>query len=153
MENNMSDEVQAKPAETPEDGPQTPQDFLSKFKGAPDEDLIAKIKSSSPGGRLRMITSTDGQRVYILRAISAFELQQLQDGILKTVLPEKYPTALKTALAVKCVVWTSATPTGVLTDLELKSAGAGLVDTLHEVISELSDYMEAPQIRQFSADL
>jgi hypothetical protein len=139
--------------QAPEAEPETPMDFLSKIKNAPTEARIEEIKRSAPGGRLKLFTSSDGKRVYVLRAISAFELQQLEDGMLKTVAPEKYVTILKTELAAKCCVWTNTTANGALTSIELKQAGAGLVNTLHEIISELSDYMDSPQIRQFSADL
>jgi hypothetical protein len=149
----MNEEVQETNETNESEGPVTPFEFLKQFKGAPDENKINEMKHSAPGNRLRMFTSSDGKKVYVLRGISAFELEQLQNGILKTILPEKYPAALKNSLAAKCVVWTNATPTGRISEVEFKSLGAGLVDTLHEVISELSDYMESPQIRQFSADL
>jgi hypothetical protein len=136
-----------------EEQPQTPYEFLSSFKSAPTEARLDDIKSSVPGGRIKLFTSSDGKRAYILRGISAFELQKLQDGMLTTVKPDNYLAALKLELASKCCVWTSTTQTGLISNIELKQAGAGLTDTLHEIISELSDYMDAPQIRQFSVDL
>ena len=142
------------PQAVAQDAPLSPSEFLKTFKGAPSEARIEEMKKNSPGGRIKLITSSDGKRVYILRAISAFELQQLQDGsLLKTTAPEKYASLLKRELAAKCILWTNATPTGNLSTVELLNSGAGLVDTLHEVISELSDYMEGPQIQRYSADL
>ena len=152
----MADEVQAvtDTQDTTESAPLSPFDFLKQFSGAPSQEKINSFKQQAPGGRIKLITSSDGKRVYILRAISAFELQNLQESpIFKTVAPEKYALTLKTELAAKCILWTNATPTGKMDNMELKTSGAGLVDTLHEVISELSDYMEAPQIARYSADL
>ena len=145
------EEVQSTPETSTE---LSPYDFLKQFKNAPTQEKIAQMKAQSPGNRIKLITSSDGKRVYILRAISAFELQKLQEAsLLKTMSPEKYAGALKTELAAKCILWTNATPTGTMSNIELVNSGAGLVDTLHEVISELSDYMESPAIQRYSADL
>lgn len=148
MENKAEAQVDTE-VQTP-----SPYDFLKDFKGAPTQQKINEMKSQAPGGRIKLVTSSDGKRVYLLRAVSAFELQKLQDTIMSRGMTDaKYPTVLKAELAAKCIVWTNATPTGTMSVIDLNQSGAGLVDTLHEVISELSDYMESPQIARFSADL
>lgn len=136
------------------DGAMSPADFLKQFKGAPDSDKIALFKENAPGHRIKLFTSPDGKRVYVLRGISAFELEQIQisNGV-QTAAPNKQSDKVQQFVLSKCVLWTNTTASGRVTDTDLIAAGAGLVTTLTHIVNELSDFLDEVQIMRLSADL
>jgi len=142
--------------QTSEQQPQpqiTPFEFLQSFPDAPSLEQIDQWKQQAPGARLRIWHSTDGKRVYVLRGVGGQELGHLQAGIPPNIPPEKVPAEAQARLAILCCVWTSSTLDHKLSDLVLKGAGAGLPQTLQEIIYQLSDYMDPMDINRFSADL
>ena len=72
---------------------------------------------------------------------------------LRTSLQRRCTAEVQILLAIRCCVWTSSTIDHKLSDLALKGAGAGLPQTLQEIIYQLSDYMDPMDINRFSADL
>lgn len=134
--------------------PLSPMAYLATIPGAPTEAQLTLIKAQAPGGRVRLFTSSDGKRVYIMRGFSGLELKAIQGRIPAGISPQNYPEELQKAIAVACCVWTNAGQDGKLTDAILHgSSGAGLAIALHEVAAMLSDYMSPEQIEQYSADL
>ena len=131
----------------------TPFEFLQQFPEAPSLEQIEQWKQQAPGALLRIWHSSDGKRVYVLRAIGGQELAQLQASLPPNIPPEKVPGEVQILLAIRCCVWTSSTIDHKLSDLTLKGAGAGLPQTLQEIIYQLSDYMDPVDINRFSADL
>lgn len=147
----MSNEQQT-PAE-PQKG-LNPYDFIARFPGAPDKAKIDSWKQQVPGGRIKLKVSGDEKRVYIMRAISGLELGKLTQQILQQALPqEKLASELTSLVVCTCCLWTNASPTGQLTDQMLKASGSGLADTLHAVLSELSDYETPETIERLSVEL
>ena len=142
----MSDQIKEQPQITP-------FEFLQTFPEAPSLEQIEQWKQQAPGARLRIWHSTDGKRVYVLRAIGGQELGQLQASLPPNIPPEKVQAEVQILLAIRCCVWTSSTIDHKLSDLALKGAGAGLSQTLQEIIYQLSDYMDPMDINRFSADL
>jgi hypothetical protein len=142
----MSDQIKEQPQITP-------FEFLQTFPEAPSLEQIEQWKQQAPGARLRIWHSTDGKRVYVLRAIGGQELGQLQASLPPNIPPEKVQAEVQILLAIRCCVWTSSTIDHKLFDLALKGAGAGLPQTLQEIIYQLSDYMDPMDINRFSADL
>ena len=131
----------------------TPFEFLQQFPEAPSVEQIEQWKQQAPGARLRIWHSSDGKRVYVLRAIGGQELGQLQASLPPNIPPEKVQAEVQILMAIRCCVWTSSTIDHNLSDLALKGAGAGLPQTLQEIIYQLSDYMDPMDINRFSADL
>jgi len=131
----------------------TPLQFLQGFTDAPDQETIDSWKSQAPGHRIRMWHSTDGKRVYLLRGISALELIQVQATLPAGLTPEKLPLAQQNAIASRCCVWTSDSFDHRLSELQLQAAGAGLGQTLQEIIFQLSDFTDPMTIERCSADL
>jgi hypothetical protein len=133
--------------------PITPFEFLQGFAGAPNQADIDSLKAQAPGGRIRLFHSTDAKRVYLMRGISAIELVQVQNLIPAGIHPDKLSGVMQTTVAIKCCAWTSETADHKLSDLALQAAGAGLTGTLHEIVCQLSDYMDPATIDRCSADL
>jgi hypothetical protein len=131
----------------------TPFEFLQGFEGAPSQDQIDSWKSQAPGARVRLFHSSDGKRIYIMRGIGASELAQLQASLPANIAPDRLPSVIQSAVAVRCNLWTNSTIDKKLSDLALQAAGAGLPGTLHEIVCQLSDYMDPESISRFSADL
>lgn len=146
-------------SEAPEQqGPIDPFVFLQQFPEAPSKEQIAAWKQQTPGNRVRMFTSIDSKRVYIMRGISAVELGKVQAEVVnlpgaQTFAPEKLHQEIQIAVVARCCVWTSATTDHKLTDQALRASGSGLAPTLHEVVAELSDYMPPEIIDRLSCDL
>ena len=67
----------------------TPFEFLQQFPEAPSVEQIEQWKQQAPGARLRIWHSSDGKRVYVLRAIGGQELAQLQASLPPNIPPEK----------------------------------------------------------------
>ena len=141
------------PDSTTEQPQITPFEFLQKFAGAPSQEQINEWKQQAPGARIRLFHSSDGTRIYLLRGIGGQELAQLQASLPPNIAPEKVPTEVQNLIAIRCCVWTNSTIENKLSDLALKGAGAGLPQTLQEIIYQLSDYMDPATIDRFSADL
>ena len=151
---NNETPVVEQPATKPDDNRALdPLEFLSTFPNAPTKENIAIYKNSSPGHRIKLFTSSDMKRVYIMRGITAFELQKLQEGILSTVKESNYENELQIAVACKCCIWTSTTSTTKLNEMDIKGSGAGLAVNLYHIVSELSDYVAPSQLDRFTADL
>jgi hypothetical protein len=131
----------------------TPFDFLQTFPGAPDQATIESWKAQAPGRRVRLYHSTDAKRAYVLRGISALELAQVQTSLPANLTPEKVPGALQNVVAIRCTIWASETPDHKLSELVLQASGAGLAQTLHEIVCQLSDYADPVTIERCSADL
>jgi hypothetical protein len=137
----------------PAKGPRDPFTFLASFPNAPTRDQLELWKSQAPGGRIRLKTTSDFKRVFIMRAIGGTELAALQARLPQNITPERVPQEMQVAVSIHCCLWTNATPDGKLTDLVLRGSGAGLPLTLHEVVSVLSDFEDPEMIEHLSADL
>lgn len=125
-------------------------EFLSKFEGAPTEEDINLWRSAAPGGRVRLFTP-DMKRVFVLRAIGSLELEKIELQ-LANVPPEKIAKELQKTIAVQACLWTNIGKGGKLTVQELQAGPAGLPATLHEVISELSDFLPPQLVEKLSID-
>jgi hypothetical protein len=140
-------------AEQQEQPQLTPVQFLAQFPDAPTQDQIDSLKQQAPGGRIRLFHSSDAKRVYLMRGVTGVELAGLQAKIPQNTDPEKIPGLVQALVAAHCCVWTSATPDHKLNDQVLRGGTAGLPETLHEIVCQLSDYMAPVDIQRFSADL
>jgi len=83
----------------------TPFEFLQQFPEAPSLEQIDQWKQQAPGARLRIWHSSDGKRVYVLRAIGGQELVQLQASLPPNIPPEKVPAKSRSS-------WQSAAACG-----------------------------------------
>lgn len=146
----MADQEKTTPA-----GPKavTPFEFLQQFPGAPTAEQIESWKSQAPGRNLRLFHTPDGKRLYILRAIGGTELAQVQAQMPAGIKPENYVSEQQIAVAVRCCVWASDTTDHKMSDMAFRAGTAGLAQTLHEIIAELSDYCDPQTIQRCSADL
>jgi hypothetical protein len=129
-----------------------PYDFLATIKGAPSRASIESLKSQTPNNRLRVF-SPEGKRVYIVRGISALELNKLQNQVSEKTNPEKAEQELHIAIAAACVVWTNQSESGRLTEVELRAGSAGLPVSLFELVSWLSDFIAPEAFGALSAEL
>jgi hypothetical protein len=136
-----------------ENKPLSPLEFLQTFTGAPALEVVNDWKAQAPGARLKIFTSSDAKRIYVLRGITALELATVQSGLPTNLPQEKLFSELQTAIAVRCTLWTNWTKDGKLSMDAIKSSGAGLSQTLHEIIFQLSDFMDPETIERLSADL
>ena len=119
-------------------------------------EAIQKIKKEAPGGVIRLFTSEDMKRAYIMRGIRSWEVKRIQERIFhtnKTITPELLAEQGAIKQTIQCCVWTNTTPNGTLTEEILKEAGAGLVPTLNHIISDLSDAMTPDRIDRLSVNL
>ena len=94
----MSDQIKEQPQITP-------FEFLQTFPEAPSLEQIEQWKQQAPGARLRIWHSTDGKRVYVLRAIGGQELGQLQASLPPNIPPEKVQAEVQ-------ILWRSAVACG-----------------------------------------
>lgn len=138
----MSTDVQEKP--------QTPFEFLAQFPGAPSEEDVTGWQASAPGGRVRLFTP-DRKRIFIVRAIGALELEKIQQSLLN-IPQERLATELQRMVCVQATLWTNTTKSGKLSSQDLQAAPAGLAPTMHEVVSELSDFLSPQLIEQLTID-
>jgi hypothetical protein len=147
-------ETQVQETEVTTAAPVTPLEFIQKnFPNAPSGNQVDIIRAQVPNGRLKVFVSSDQKRAYIMRGISAIELQTLQDERMRVTQDNaKLVFALKADIVVKCCVWAS-TKDSKLTDLTLKGSGAGLVDTLYELVNQLSDYTDPETLFQLSSEI
>lgn len=141
----MSDQAEKQPL--------TPLEFLQTFTGAPTLEVINDWKAQVPGARIKIFTSTDAKRIYVLRGINSLELAQVQAGLPANLGQEKLFPELQAQLASRCTLWTNDTKDGKLSIEAVKTSGAGLAQTLHEVIFQLSDFMDPETIERLTADL
>jgi hypothetical protein len=125
-------------------------EFLAKFEGAPTEEQIEAWKSAAPGGRVRLFTP-DMKRVFVLRAIGALELEKIEQQ-LANVPQEKIARELQKAVCSQATLWTNITKTGKLTNQELQAGPAGLPATMHDVVSELSDFLHPQIVEKLTID-
>jgi hypothetical protein len=140
-------------AEQQEQPQLTPVQFLGQFPDAPTQDQIDSLKQQAPGGRIRLFHSSDAKRVYLMRGVTGVELAGLQAKIPQNTDPDKIPGLVQILVAAHCCVWTSATQDHKLNEQVLRGGTAGLPETLHEIVCQLSDYMAPVDIQRFSADL
>ena len=133
--------------------PVSPLEFLQTFTGAPTIETINDWKTQVPGARLKIFTSSDAKRIYVLRGVNALELAQLQASLPANLPQEKLFAELQIQLAAKCTLWTNDTKDGKLSPEGIKASGAGLAQTLHEIIFQLSDFMDPETIDRLTADL
>lgn len=138
----------------PEETQKTPLEVLASLSDdAPSQDVINGWKSQVPGNRVRVYFSTDMKRAYVMRPISALQLQRVQEQLPKANAPEEFAANLQRAVAAGCCLWTNQTANRKLTEIDLNGSGAGLSATLQEVVSQISDYADPVTIDRFSADL
>lgn len=127
----------------------SPYDFLESIEGAPTKAQIENWKTQAPGGKIRLFTP-DGKRVFILRAISGFELADVQKQIpVNASDPER---EMKYKICAKATIWTNITNNNLLDEMSINQAPAGLPETLHTLIATLSDFFDPDKLNTFSAD-
>lgn len=129
-----------------------PYDFLKTIPGAPSEEKIKEWKAQTPNQRIRVF-SPDTKRVFLVRGISALELNNIQPKIPTNVSPEKAEQELYAMVASQCVVWTNANATQKLSLDDLRTGSAGLPSTLFQLIQYLSDFVEPEALNVLSAEL
>lgn len=145
-------------SETPTDAPVTAKvpsaaEFLATIPNSPTPSDIEKWKKEVPGGRVRMF-SPDGERVFILRGLTGFELGQLADATPKSLPPEEREEALSEKLVAKALLWTNTTPSGKIEDPStLKHTTFGLPVALRTVVEDLSDMIPPERLFTMVADL
>jgi hypothetical protein len=134
--------------------PESPMDTFRKlFPNAPNAQAVNLLKEQVPNGRLQIFISSDQKRGYIMRGITGIELRGIQEDKLKTVAPERQEAEGQIEVAAKCCVWTSATKNNKLSEMDLKSSGAGLADSLFSLVTILSDYNTPEMLMGLSAEI
>ena len=144
----MPDPV-ATPSESTKE-PQTPQEILDTFAGSPTAEQIAAFKSQVPNGAIRAF-SPDGKRMFLLRGISGLEMRELQKSIVANAAEPE--AEFKILAACAATVWTNATRNGKMDQATLRSATAGLPDSLFMIVEQLSDFFAPAQIMNMTFDL
>jgi hypothetical protein len=149
----MSEEQ--KPQDTPEEqGHQDPREYLNRFPEAPTQALIDQWKASACNGRVKVFSpDSTGKRAFVMRGLSAREMEALENEIPKNTPEGKVPALLQTSAVAKACLWTSITTTHKLSAEDLRNAGAGLAPSLYEVVAELSDYLPPQLVQVLSGDL
>jgi hypothetical protein len=149
----MSEEQ--KPQETsPEEKVQDPRVFLSSFPDAPSEALIDQWKASACNGRVKVFSpDRTGKRAFVLRGLSAREMEAVEAEIPANTLPDKVQGLLQSGAVAKACLWTNVTASHKLSADDLRAAGAGLAPALYEVVAELSDFLPPQLIQVLSGDL
>ncbi len=127
-----------------------PMDFLASLPGAPTPAMIEGYKQQAPAGRIKLFTP-DGKRVFILRGISGFELSDIQKKIPQNA--SDVENEIKLAVCCKAVIWTNTTQTNLMDEMTLRAAPAGLPETIHQLVAQLSDFFDPIQLNSFAADL
>jgi hypothetical protein len=130
--------------------PLTAFQHLSRFEGAPSEEEVNNWIASAPGGRLRLYVP-DGKSVFVLRAIGALELENIQKSLLN-VPQERLTIELQRTVCTQATLWTNTTKSKKLTNLDLQAAPAGRAVTMHEVISELSEFLPPQLVEKLTLD-
>lgn len=125
-------------------------DFLATLPNAPTPAQISGYKQQAPGGRVKLFTP-DAKRAFIVRGISGYELSELAKNVPQNATDPELE--LKLAICAKATIWTNTTANNLLDPMTLKSMTAGLPDTLHQLISRLSDFFDPIQLNAFSGDL
>jgi len=132
----------------------TPAEFLQQFSSsAPSQDQLKSWQSQAPGNRIRVFQTTDLKRIFVLRGMGGTELTEIQAKLSPTIPPERIQGELMIQIAVRCCLWTNVSTDGKLTDLMLRAAGAGLPETLNQVINVLSDYCSPDTIERLCIEL
>jgi hypothetical protein len=132
----------------------TPFEFIKSINpNAPDEQTIRSWQAQAPGNRIRFFQTTDLKRLFIMRGLGGSELAEIQAKLSPSIPPERLQSELMMQIAVRCCLWTSVSSDGKLTDLMLRGAGAGLPQTLNQVINVLSDYCEPETIERLCIEL
>lgn len=149
---SVKDVQEPKPEPAEATGAVDPYEFLNKVPGAPSKSEIESWKNQTPNGRVKVFTP-DYKRIYILRGVSALELEAVQASIPQNTSPEKVDGLIQKAVIARACLWASSTNNHKLNEMDLSVGGAGLPVALFEVISQLSDFMGPNQIEKFSADL
>lgn len=126
---------------------------LIKQKGGPSKDQIASFKAETPNGRIKIFTLDGGERIFLLRAVSLFEMSQLQKQLPQNATPETIGRELPLLVVTKCCVWTNTTRTGKLSTDELRAGAAGLSNTLYTCIELMSDFVDPQNFELISTDL
>lgn len=152
-ETDVQPQAPTEPVPSQEPQALDPYSFLAKFPNAPTRERVESWKQQVPGGRVRLKTSSDYKRIYLMRAMGGAELAQVQARLPQNMPPERYLVELQLAVTAHCCLWTNVAPDGKLTEEVLRASGAGLPSTLHEVVSVLSDYENPDVIERLSADL
>jgi hypothetical protein len=131
-----------------------PYTFLAEFKGAPTKAQIEQWKTSTCNGRVKLFTpDPSGKRVFILRGLSARELEAVQNDIPANTAQERLEGEMQRATAAKATLWTSLTPTGKIVGDDLRNTGAGLTSSLYELVFQLSDFLTPVMLDKLSTDL
>jgi hypothetical protein len=126
-----------------------PYEFLASI-GGPNREQIEFIKSQSPNGRARIFTP-DGKRAFVLRAIGGLELASIEKNI---PAGDTNPELTRAVNAdVLCVAWTNTTPEKKLNEIGLRTGSAGLPQTLWNLITALSDFVDPAEFVVCSAEL
>lgn len=137
-----------------------PMAYLQTVPGAPTKETIEAWKAQAPNGTIHIFAPSK-KRVYLVRGISGLELTNLQSRIPENLganLPPEQRAAkiegeLQLLVAAHCVVWTNTTQDHKLTPEVLKVGSAGLPNTLFNLISWLSDFLDPDTIQLMTGEL
>ena len=129
----------------------TPAEFLASFPGAPSPSRIEEFKSQVPGGRVKFFTSPDGKRVYLYRGYNGLDMLKFEGQVVEN--SKTHDQDFKIVVVSNCVLWTNTTSNGTVDVLGLRSAPAGLPETLFHLITLLSDFYDPDMLDQLSGEL
>lgn len=136
-----------------------PYEYLATFPGAPTKAQVEAFKTQAPNGIIRLFAP--GKRIFLVRGFSGMELQAIQaqipDNLGANLAPEARAAKVEQEVALKavarCVVWTSTTKDGKLTEEQLRVGSAGLPSTLFNLITYMSDFLDPDALQILSAEL
>jgi len=130
---------------------QSPLEFLQeRCKDAPTPAQIDAWKQQVPNARVQFFCP-DGKRFFILRGITGLEYRAIQEFAAQNSKDPDYEFRIR--LAEKAVLWTNTSGSHKLDDQQLRLGTAGLPETLHAIVSQLSDFYDPVQLFNLTADL
>jgi hypothetical protein len=138
---------------SPDKGPVDPLQFLTNA-GGPSKAQVDAWKAQTCNGRVKLFTP-DGtlNRVFILRGLSARELEAVRGELPVNVSPERAPLEMQRLVVIRGTLWTNINKTNKLDTEALTASGAGLIESLYALISDLSDFLDPVMLEKLSADL
>jgi hypothetical protein len=128
------------------------EQLVKAFAGFPTKAALEAWKLQVPGHRLRVFPLPDGKRVFVLRGLTALELQALQLEASR-FSQEKQGTEVALLIATRGQIWTNLSSVGKLTIDEFRAAGAGLAQTIHYAVLGASDFLDPVAIEELSFDI
>lgn len=134
-----------------EKAPQTPMELLSQYANAPSQSKVQAWKAQAPANRIRLAPlPPDGTRAFLLRAFSGLELADVMKAVPSNSLNQEYEAKLR--LVSRCILWSSEKGEIPYDELELRATTAGLVESLHALIQNLSDYYDPMFLMNIAVD-